>query len=330
MAPKVWKACRAKEQEERKQARSGGNAGAGWQRSGKPSGEHVYANPKPKPTQPAPRVTVQPKRPKGTAASQSASLLTPATMHALVAQVLADLGKKGMAGQDVIQVGEALKAVMPSPEVRPQEQQDAEKQWAQRLNHAHRKLRQWQQQLAERREALRQAKRQMESAEAHVEYWERTLAAATSKDSNWEHRETFVDVDFDFDSQAGDTAEHDDPGDEESTSAGNSDMQLSMDTTPVTAAPTAVYPSTAASPFQHTTGSAFLAGGGSSAPANDALAAAHAQMALIREQGAKYGIPVQMLEQAATEGHSLDLIVSSFHLAKAAGELLILKQQPTD
>ena len=170
----------------------------------------------------------------------------------------------------------------------------------------------------------------MESAEAHVEYWERTLAAATSKDSNWEHRETFVDVDFDFDSQAGDTAEHDDPGDEESTSAGNSDMQLSMDTTPVTAAPTAVYPPTAASPFQHTMGSAFTSGGGSPALVSDSLVAAHAHMKYIKEQGAKHGIPEQMLEQAAIEGHSLELIISSYYQATMAGELLILKKQSTD
>ena len=77
-------------------------------------------------------------------------------------------------------------------------------------------------------------------------------------------------------------------------------------------------------------GSAFSTGGGSPAPANDSLVAAHAHMMLIKEQGAKHGIPEQMLEQAATEGHSLDLIISSYHLAKAAGELLILKQQPTD
>ena len=123
------------------------------------------------------------------AAAQPATPLSSAAVQALMAQILEGLGKTGMAEQDVVKVGQAFSAAIPTPEVTPKEQQDAEKQWADRYTNAHKKLRNWQQQLVERREAERKAKRQRESAEAHVKYWENTLAAATCKDPNWENRE---------------------------------------------------------------------------------------------------------------------------------------------
>ena len=249
----------------------------------------------------------------------------------MLTQVLANLGKQGMAGQDIIKVGEALTATIPASTVSPQEQQDEDRKWAQRLNHAHGKLRQWQQHLEERREAQRQANRQVDSAAAHIAYWQSTLQAATRKDSNWESREKFEDVDYDYDSQAGDTEEDADiPGDEDSTSAGNSDMQLTMETAPTAPEQSTIFPPTASSPFQHPMGSAFTTGCDGPVPTNDALAAAIAHKHFVMTEGAKHGIPEPILDTAANEGHSMQLIISSYHQAKMAGELYILKKQHTD
>ena len=77
-------------------------------------------------------------------------------------------------------------------------------------------------------------------------------------------------------------------------------------------------------------GSAFSAGGGSPALTCDPVVAANAQLQQVKEQGAQFGIPEQMLVQAAIEGNSLEFIVSSYHQAKMAGELYIHTKQEQD
>ena len=58
--------------------------------------------------------------------------------------------------------------------------------------------------------------------------------------------------------------------------------------------------------------------------------AAIAHKHYVKTEGAKHGIPEPILDMAADEGHSMELIISSYHQARMAGELYILKQQDTD
>ena len=70
--------------------------------------------------------------------------------------------------------------------------------------------------------------------------------------------------------------------------------------------------------------------GDTSAQVPDNLAMANAQMMHMKQQGAQHGIPEEVIEQSVTEGHAMELIVSCWHQAKLAAELLICKKVEQD
>ena len=83
-------------------------------------------------------------------------------------------------------------------------------------------------------------------------------------------------------------------------------------------------------PFRNLDGSAFLAGGGNPAPEYDVMAAANAQMAKMKMQGAQHGIPEEVTELLAREGNTMELIMLSWHQARLAAELYLHTKQRQD
>ena len=107
-------------------------------------------------------------------------------------------------------------------------------------------------------------------------------------------------------------------------------MQLSTEPVPAVAVQPTFFQPTVTPPFQHAMGSAFAAGCNGPVPTNDPLAAFNANRHFIKTEGAKHGIPEPILDMAANEGHTLELIIASYSQAKMAGELFIYTSQHTD
>ena len=338
--PHAYAACKAKARSQqvgwqnfgggyaRNRQNRGGTAGWAWPSSTKPARPNPQVNTKPRAPPPEPKVAGQaPLAPKVKAATQPAAQLTPAAIQDLLAQVVASLGKSGMAGQDVVKVGEAISAAIPAPEVTQKAQQDTERTWARRVNDAHGQLRRWQKRQEDCREAYRQAKRQMESAEIHVLYWERTLQAATSKDPRWETRDKLVDVNWEYDSQAGDRSEA-------GSEAGEDEMSTAPPTGDTPLSPTAPIP--LSNQFQTLASPAFPQGpspfntDGTADTGPDVLKASNAQWAQLKQQGEQLGIPEHLLDQAFKEGHTPAMIISSWHHATMAANMYVLTNKEQD
>ena len=134
--------------------------------------------------------------------------MSPEAVAAIVAKVLA-IHPNGMSPQQAIQISEAITSAIPAVAATPQDQMEDDRKWSHRVSNAHEKLRYWNAQFEKRREAQRRLSRQVEDAVAHLKYWQANLEAAKRKDPNWESRDTYVEIDFDRDSCAGDQVEHD-------------------------------------------------------------------------------------------------------------------------
>ena len=96
-------------------------------------------------------------------------------------------------------------------------------------------------------------------------------------------------------------------------------------------------PTQVATPFKHVaSGDAFQKGpspfssDGTPTTGTDVLKAINAQMALNVQRGAQYDIPEEVTVQATKEGYAMDAIISNWHLAKMAAEMLFAKQEPQD
>ena len=126
----------------------------------------------------------------------------------------------------------------------------------------------------------------------HIAHFQQQMQAATNLDPNWEQFTQFEDVDFDHDSQApseaGEEEEH--LMDEDSTSAGNSNV--AMFSTPF-------QPQAAA--FQTAMASPFTALGHANAQGDDPVAMAAVQ--LLKENG----VSEQDVHVRAAQLHHMDM-----------------------
>ena len=344
--PQQYQACKRKEQA-RNRAR---NVGWGWQPHGKQPAGNGWPVHRRQPNTSGGESTGQAKP------APKAAMMSPEAVQAIVAQVLATIGQQGMPDQQAIRISEVITAAIPAAAASPQEQQDAERKWAQRVTHAHGKLRHWQAQHEARREAQRKISRQVESAWAHIEYWRATLDAANRKDPNWDSRDTFVDIEFDRDSLDCEEEEKDaDLMDDDSRS-----LPQSGDTTDgkfahancfaplVEAKPTMLgtpnpepnalaqtpfgrQPLSSPSSFPPTAGSPFLLGNDGNTVTNDPLGtAANAHKQLLRAAGAKCNMPEELLEACIGDCPPVDHFLSSFHWAQLAVNAAITTKQIPD
>ena len=173
----------------------------------------------------------------------------------------------------------------------------------------------------------------MDDARSHIAHWGRTLKAVESRVDydEWEKLGKLEPTNWDYDSDADSEA-----GEDAMSTADQSTDFWSQK--PVGDSPTSLAVPVAlsnkyevlaseaafqqnASPFKE---------GDTSAPGPDILAMANAQLTHMKKQGAQHGIPEELIEQSAKEGHAMELIVSCWHQAKLAAELFIFKKVEQD
>ena len=344
IAPQTYAACKAKERAQSQNQRWG--AGAGWSAYGNRPQRTSPTAPPPAPKS-LPKARAYPKTPDGkmegrggnAAAASSPAVSTAVTeaLSAAFADILAKLGSEGMEQQHLIRFGELLSSSIPTTATSPMQQLETERLWASRVKSAHDKLHEWHGKRDKLREIERKAKRNLESADRHIQYWEERLNAANRKAPNWELIK-FTDINYDLDSDAGQDSDSTKDLDEVMSAA--DDLKEPADVGPnapnTSAPPTAAAPAPAFSlpmagtPFRNLDGSAFMTEGGNPAPVPDVMALANAQKAQMKEQGARHGIPDDVLESAIKEGHPLALIVSSWYQAKTAAQLYSFTKEEQD
>ena len=192
------------------------------------------------------------------------------------------------------------------------------------MSHAHEKLRYWKAQYDDRREAQRKMNRQLDDAAAHIEYWQNTLDSAKRKDPNWESRDSFVGIDFDHDSIAGDQEE-----DGQDMMDADAPSALSSQSTGTTAsemvqAPDGIvtnntFQPLAGNPFPQPPSPFSTVGDGRekpTAPQHDPLHIAEEQRKrTIRTEGSSQGYPEETLAMAAEGGHTWESTQSAYEVA---------------
>ena len=334
--PAIWRACRAKEAQEKRSLKWG--AGGGQSRSSKPSGPNASARPKPRGAHTEPKPEGQGPQPA------TAKAASPAKGAKEVGELRDFIAQQQQWQQQMCTLLSQLQpnggVHMPPPppppaavQASPEERENEENRWAKRRLDTTAKLLEWKGKLAEARERQRRANRAMDDVRSHIAHWERKLQAVECRVDYdaWEKLGKLEPTNWDYDSDEDSEAAEDEMSTADQSTAFWSQKQSSNPHTPP-AAPIAISnkfqflaSETAfqqeASPFKESD---------TSAQVQDNLAMANAQMMHMKQQGAQHGIPEEVMEQSVTEGHAMELIVSCWHQAKLAAELLICKKVEQD